>query len=432
MKGKLLLIFLIFFSYTLASQVDEQVIDESQLFSGQNAATEIQPSTSIVSSTSNFASSKESVYFSGEIIGKGTYSLNRNWLENNGAFNLNTLTTYAQTNLYLDVRLKNNFKAFLNTQLTNIAQSTAISSPNALAVSIKEAFMDMNLGHVIYFRAGKQVLQWGRAYFWNPTDVINVEKHNFMDLEQNREGAYGIKAHLPIGVESNYYAFWDMTNANNINQCAGAVKGEWVINNSEVALSTWKKIGKAQIYGIDYSTKLIDWDVKGETSLSYGDDKTRIAVNNGIVSAYTINNRWLYKSAINFSHYFSWIYSDQIQLSAEYFFNDGGYTDNIFASPIGQAYLLQNNLYEPNYHSERYGALFVSITKFPLSEMTSNLNCLTNLCDNSGIFTCGISYTPVDHATISATTYLCFGPPEAEYTWNGNRISGEISTSMDF
>ena len=28
----------------------------------------------------------------------------------------------------------------------------------------------------IYFRTGKQVLKWGRSYFWNPTDLINVEK----------------------------------------------------------------------------------------------------------------------------------------------------------------------------------------------------------------------------------------------------------------
>jgi hypothetical protein len=32
------------------------------------------------------------------------------------------------------------------------------------------------MGKIVYFRAGKQVAQWGRCYLWNPTDLINVEK----------------------------------------------------------------------------------------------------------------------------------------------------------------------------------------------------------------------------------------------------------------
>ena len=44
---------------------------------------------------------------------------------------------------------------------------------------IKEVFVDFNLANTVYFRAGKQVLKWGTGYFWNPTDLINIEHRSF-------------------------------------------------------------------------------------------------------------------------------------------------------------------------------------------------------------------------------------------------------------
>jgi hypothetical protein len=101
--------------------------------------------------------------------------------------------------------------------------------------------MDFNLKNKIYFRTGKQVLQWGRCYLWNPTDFVNIDKQTFLTRIGYREGTNGIKLHIPFGTKYNFYNFLNFTDAQEFGDQSLASKFEFLIENTEMAFSVFTK-----------------------------------------------------------------------------------------------------------------------------------------------------------------------------------------------
>ncbi len=408
----------------------DESADESVLFSDNQS---IVSSSTITTTTLSTFFEKESTTFSGSFLSQASYYLNRKWLEGTASFSNNRLIPYTQANLFLDVRLTKGYKTFLNLNIANLAQS-ATATNNALAISLKEVFMDMNINKSIYFRTGKQVLQWGRTYLWNPTDLINVEKRSFSLLNQMqyREGAYGAKMHIPFTTAANFYSFADFTNVTNIDEVGIAAKYEIVLSGSEIAFSAWSKKGYMPVYGFDFSTRSGDIDIKGELSLSYGDNLAKVREQNGTTNVYQITNTWVPKISLGFSKYFEWVFKDRISIITEFFYNDSGYSENIFQNPSLKAALLANNLYIMNYYGKYYGAILTSISKFPINDMTFNTNIMSNLADGSGIISTGLMFTPINNFTLGLTLSGFFGPAQAEYTYNGYGYSLDAYTSIIF
>ena len=149
----------------------------------------------------------------------------------------NYLYTLTVADFYLDARLPRQAKVFADVETTYLSQGQTTS------VALQELFLDFNLDQFAYFRAGKQVLQWGRCYLWNPTDLVNVELPHFIRKLGTREGAYGLKMHIPFGTVLNIYDFLDTGTAEDAGAVANAVKVEYLLGNFEVAASGWGKKG---------------------------------------------------------------------------------------------------------------------------------------------------------------------------------------------
>jgi len=406
----------------------DEIIDENLLFREQDEPVVATASLENASSVDNYFE-KESTSFTGAFTSKGNYAINRAWLENSGAFSNNRLNAFSYVNLLLDIRFKQNYKTFLNLQANSVSTTATTSNLN---YSIKEMFMDINFNKAVYFRAGKQVLQWSRTYFWNPSDVINIQKRDFANMSEYREGVYGLKMHIPLGTAYNYYAFADFSNARNLDEVGVAGKAEFLVGGSEIGLSAWKKKGFCPVFASDISTKLAGLDLLGEAAFSYGENTSRVKYVSGIPTIYKISDTWVSKISLGLSKSFAWEYADRITLIGELFYNDSGYINNIFADAGLLSTLLANNLYEPNYYAKYYGAVFLTISKFPLLDMTTNLNLLMNLADNSSILATGITYSPVNNVVLGMTVYNYFGPAIGEYTYSGNRMSLELSSTMSF
>ncbi len=404
---KRLVLLLIFLGLAFsASEIDENALFESE--------TMMVSSVDIANPMIDHEFEKESTALTGMLQNRGTYSMP------SGA-----LLAYGSLEFQLDVRLKKNYKGFVNLQVAN----NGLASPNSLALNLKEFFLDLNINRQAYVRVGKQVLQWGRNYFWNPTDLINVDHRDFMNLSQTRSGTYGIKTHVPFGTALNLYSFIDFSAANTLGGLAGAGKVEWVTNGSEMALSLWGKQNLPLVVGWEISTRVTDWDVAGELSYSKGELSDRV------IDASTINRRTdadTFRTSLGITRYFDWDYKDRISLTFEGFFQTNGYAENIFADPDKKKLLLDHNLFQPNYLGKAYGACFMSVSKFPIPDASVNANLLMNLSDNSGIFSTGIAYSPIDHTTIAFTLSHFLGPENAEYTFSGSRTALEGSLTMSF
>lgn len=417
------LLLLLFFPVAQLHAAD--TIDENALFS--------EPASVVTSSlTQDVAQEldRESVAFSGELHSRSTYGLSRDWLEDKGPFSANRLTGYSDGNLFLDVRLKKGIKAFLNLSAASTAQGV---SGNTTLVALREFFLDVNLNKVVYLRTGKQVLQWGRNYFWNPTDLINIQRKNFLNLNVYREGVYGTKLHIPFGAGKNIYTFLDMTDADNLDQLALAAKYEFLWDNSEIALSGWKKKGLLPVYGLDFSTRCLNVDIKGELALSYGDNDARLRRDStGALGVYRLANTWVPKASLGFSRYFDWELKDRISVTAELYYNRNGYIDNPFSDVQRYAALQALGLARTGDMARYYSALFVTVDKYPLTDMSVYGNTLSNWCDHSLILAAGVNYALVDHLTLGMGLNLFLGPPAAEFTINGDRMSIDLTTTLIF
>lgn len=360
------------------------------------------------------------------------------------------LNTYILGNILLDARLKNDVKGFANLEGSYAAQTRKSDA------SLKEMFLDFNFERRAYFRAGKQVLQWGQCYLWNPTDLINIEKKTFVRKIGYREGTYGVKMHIPFGTRYNIYGFLDTDNAPSIQDISGALKFEFLVGKTEMAFSGWTKRSYDPVFGFDFTSRAGTIDIAGELSVSRRDNGKFLQSGQGILSLYKKSDEWVRKASIDFTKGFRLgNFNDRVHVTGEFFYNQTGYTENLFsdktvypfASPvpgIGPAgpaillngtkkdFLLGNNLFVINYLARYYGAVFTSLDRFLIEEMTLTINYIHNFNDSTGILSTGVSYRNLNDFSAGILVNTALGPANGEYTFSGARNDIQFTLGISF
>lgn len=424
-------------------------VDEEALFSGEGAL--IESDASLRQDVSK-SLDKESVTFSGRVAVRGLYHMSREWLYEKGSFDTNQLSNTSEGDFFLDVRLKNGVKGYVNAAIETTAQESMFFKGNGIGTpseqtsktatddgwgndtkeGVKEFFIDANAGRKAYFRIGKQVLKWGRTYFWNPTDFINIEKRDFLDMNRYREGVYGARLHVPFGSRRNIYFFTNFSSADNTDGVAMAGKYEWLIKNTEVSLSSWRKSGSGRAFGFDFSTTLFGMFVNSETSFYHQDEFRSIKGRGDKAVLKKEKNQDSIRVSAGVTKTFDYDLKDRISFTYELFYNGAGYDENIFTDEKATLLLLLNDLYEPNHHGKYYSALFGAINKYPLPDMTMNLNIISNMGDGSFVIVPGFSYEPVDHFILWLNLDIFAGPENAEYTFMNNGIAWDFALEIQF
>ncbi|MCB4790272.1 MAG: hypothetical protein LHV68_00115 [Elusimicrobia bacterium] len=376
---------------------------------------------------------KKSIGFSGEL----TSAMINNVLLSSST--TDSLYTFTVCNLFLDARLKNMMKVFANIEIGINSQT------NATTTYWRELFFDFNLDKKVYFRTGKQVLQWGRCYLWNPTDFINIEKIPFIRKIGYREGTYGVKVHVPFGTKYNLYSFIDTNGANKSEDASGAFKFEFLCGNTEMALSTWLKSQKSPAYGYDFSSRLFHIDLLGEISVSKDDISDRMIEENGVLRTGRLNGQWSPRASLAMTKYFDLgNFNDRISVTNEFFYNGTGYTDDVFGdnniysfsgTPISgtkKMFFLASGLYSQNYYSKYYDAVFISVGRFIVTDMTFNLNYIRNCNDNSGILSSGVTYKNLSDFSFGLLVNSFIGEQNREYSILNTKFDIELTVGITF
>ncbi len=407
----------------------------------QDAASELEmfSSSEIVTqavSTAPVEEEKKTIGFSGEVVSVMediAYS----------SSSAGSLNSYITGNFMLDARLKGGVKAFANLETSYYPGQHQTTS------TLREVFLDFNIDHRVYFRTGKQVLQWGRCYLWNPTDLVNVEKNHFVPKIGSREGAYGLKFHVPFGTTYNIYGFLDTGNAAEARDLGGALKFELLSGRTEMAFSGWAKRDRRAVFGYDLSSRLGDVDIAGEVSVARRDNTRLIRERNGVMETYLNDQDWITKAAIDFSKGFRLgNFNDRLTVTSEFFYNQDGYvktpfrdkTIYAFSGPLAAAvpagtrglYLLGNGLYDTNYLSRYYGALFTSISRFIITDLTLNMNYIHNFNDDTGLLSAGVNYKNLNDFTAGCLVMTPLGPANGEYTFSGAKLFAQLTAGVSF
>ena len=382
------------------------------------------------------AEEQKSVGFSGEVMSV---------LENvvTSTSSADPFNSYIVGNIMLDARLKHGVKAFANMETSYVSRTRETSS------TLREAFLDFNINRDVYFRTGKQVLQWGRCSLWNPTDLVNVEKKPFIRKIGSRDGAYGVKFHVPFGTTYNIYGFLDTGSAGESRDLGGALKFELLAGKTEMAFSGWGKRNRYPVFGYDVSSRLGDVDISGELSAARRDNTRYVRERGGVLDTYLKDDKWVTRAAVNFSEGFRLgNFNDRLTVAAGVFYNQNGYdgapfrdkTAYTYTGPLAllsaagtkKNYLIGNGLYEPNYLSKYYGAVFTSVGRFLITDMTLNMNYVRNLSDDSGVLSAGVNYKNMNDLSAGFLASAYLGPRYREYTASGAKLLLQLTAGVSF
>lgn len=431
-----------------AAHAQDGAVDENALFSDTSNFVD---SSRIIDNTLSAGTPESTrVNFSGGITSAVEGSFYRNWFE---TFNRDTIKPSACMvgNLLLDVRLPADIKAFGNVEATYNADSGKPS------FSLQELFLDANIKRRVYFRTGKQVLQWGRCYFWNPTDLINIDRKKFIPELGYQEGTYGIKVHVPFGTKLNIYGFVDMRELKSIDSIAGSAKVEFLIGGTEIGTEIWGRQNRKPVAGLDFSTRLLGWDINGEASLTSGKNYTGPDwKNSDSLYSYLIVRGAPIKDAgsmpvtrvcLGISRMFDLLnIPDRVNVDAEFYYNQAGSSNNFFkdngieqqisALPNdtlkGLAFAAISNFMEPNSYSKFYGAFFTSISKFIFDDLTFNFNGIMNFEQRCAMLSVGLQYLTLHNFSLGMLVSGAVGPKETEYTLFDNGMTLRFTAGVAF
>lgn len=350
----------------------------------------------------------------------------------------NYFNVTSLANIFFDARFRNRVKVFLDLEL--FYDYNGASDEGLTDGIINEAFIDIPILNKIYIKAGKQVLQWGTTYFWNPTDLINLELRDIRESDIGKEGIKGIKVHLPYGVKRNLYFFLNTTGIDSLDDLAISAKYEFLVDNTEIALSAWNKKNSISVYGLDISTRFRGVDIKAELSLSQGDNN--YIMDYDTLEVYKEEEDWITRMSVGFTRSFDYEnIPDRISITGELYYNSNGYDKNIYkrideiTDPLEKLITLEKflkDVYLPNMNSRYYAGFFINFIDLLISDLILNLNGVVNLVDFSKIISIGINYQVKDNINLELNITNFIGDKNTEAVLFGNDYTVTFSTSYSF
>jgi hypothetical protein len=340
----------------------------------------------------------------------------RFWQEGNPA-----LSSRLATDLFFDARPERTFRVFGKVK-------AAYQYPEDWEVEIFELFSDFQFQDLLFFRVGKQTVQWGVGYFFSPADVLNLVSIDAEDPEAEREGPIALKTQLPFGAH-NAYLYLITNDIDEPYQIAVAPKVELLIGSYELGIGAFYQIDLTPKGMLTLTGPLRDLDLFAEAMIQWGSDRTyvRSAGAFPFYETYTIEDELLFSGTAGFSY----INADwDLSLFAQYFFNGQGYEDGL-PSAAGFAFdagaISRADLLNPGRH---YLAASIAWSELLDSDFSLSLLYLANLSDRSGLITPTVSWTPIDHVSLSTGPRITYGQAGSEYAPLGGGLAWRLTATL--
>lgn len=290
-----------------------------------------------------------------------------------------------------------------------------------------ELFADFNYDDSVFFRFGKQTVNWGVGYFFSPANVINLEGIDPFDPERQLEGPVSLRAHYPIpGSQHNFWAYAVLPAADmKPEDVQVAAKAEFVAGAWEFGLGTWYayerplrgivtasgSVGRVSLFGEGYVARGSDriW----VESIAF-DPETGAGTRSDDSSVFV-------KASVGFM----WSKSDwNFGVAGQYLYDGEGYEgkkresliDDFKAIPPpsdGTYPSLVKGLIAGS--GRHYAALNLSKSELGLKDLSAALTVLANLSDWSGVARPSLSYRLFKGMSASLSASFAFGLKDSEY-----------------
>ena len=332
-----------------------------------------------------------------------------------------SLASRLAADLYFDARPERDFRVFGKVK-------AAYEYPEEWEIGIFELFSDFQVRDLLFFRAGKQTVQWGVGYFFSPADVLNLVSIDPEDPGADREGPIALKAHLPFSAH-NAYLYLVANDVDKPYEIAVAPKIELLMGSYELGLGAFYQTDLTPKGMLTLTGPLWDLDLFGEAMIQWGSDRTFVRTTTfPLYETYTVEQQLLFSGSAGFSY----LKSDwNLSLFAQYFYNGQSYEDGrlpstaVFALDAGA--ITSADLLYPGRH---YLAASIGWSEIGDSALSLSLLYLANLSDGSGLITPTVSWAPIDPVTLSSGARISYGDSGSEYAPLGGSLAWTLSASV--
>ncbi len=313
-----------------------------------------------------------------------------------------SLSTSLSTQLFFDARPDQDFRVF-GKMTASYPFATDPARELQDVFHVEELFSDFNWNDTVFFRGGKQNMNWGVGYFYSPADLLSIAEIDPEDPEADREGPVALKANIPIGI-NNLYLYALPTVANEPLEIGLAAKGELVVGAGEIGAGLIYQQEIAPAGMVTVSASAGDFDLFAEGVVSYGSNRTFFVESaDEFFFSTTAGFRWSYSPNESDS---------SVSLVAQYFYDGEGYSDPSIITGI------------------HYAAGNLSWSDVFSSGVNAGVFWMQNFTDVSAMVTPSLTRTIVNDVSVTLQVPMMFGEEGDELSPRGSSMSLNLSVSM--
>jgi hypothetical protein len=285
---------------------------------------------------------------------------------------------------------------------------SGIGSQGGTTAVLDQLWLNFDVRRSVFVTAGKQHVKWGVGRFWNPTDYLHPVRRDPLALYDTRSGVTLVKAHVPWEARGwNFYGVGLVEDAtgegaiSTLGRIGAGGRAELVLGTAELGLDALVQRGNRPRFGVDLSAGIWDLDLYAEAALRTGTDVARFVPRADASPDAPAFTRFLPARATGFTPQVtlggSWSFrvsdEDTLNLGAEYFFNDAGYSDPhayaaLLVAQVFPAFygVPAGGYFNPFYLGRHYAGVFANLPRpGAWNDWDLTASVLGNLSDRSFI-----------------------------------------------
>lgn len=263
---------------------------------------------------------------------------------------------------------------------------------------LDQLWLKLDAARVAYLTLGKQRIRWGTGRFWNPTDFLNQQVRDPLDVLDRRLGVTLAKVHFPLEeLGSNLYLIGDFADVTAPEEVGLAARAEALVGTTELTTSASVKRGQPLRFGADVSSALWVFDLRAEGAATFNSEQPffdgDVDLARGVVPTEVSRaNEWVLQLVLGGEVAIPYSSTDSAIVGAEYFFNDAGY-ESADLYPV----LFARQAFRPLYVGRHYAAVYGALPQpGPLDDSSVLMSTVGNFSDQSFL-------TRVDFSTLVLT-----------------------------
>ena len=301
-------------------------------------------------------------------------------------------------------------------------------------IKIRELFSDFNINNSVFFRVGKQTINWGVGYFFSPADLLSLTDIDPENPDIELLGPLSVKINVPVDMHNIYLYSVIPEDIVDPSDLIWAPKAEFILGKVEIGIGGYYRYKQAPAGMLTITGNISDFSLFGEAVVKYGSDKNFIIEETGTYGLESYNERFFFHGTAGAGYFWNAEEGDlSINTTMQYYFNGEGYEDPDLINSITNlqmALLFNDGLYinDLKDRSLHYGA--VNLIVSPLKEFSFSLFWMGNFGDYSGLIRPGITWNPVDYVRAAVSFSYNYGEEGDEYTPQGENMMFSVNISL--